>query len=94
MIPIVINESAKLKEGINSSSIKSVTFPSFPFSRLINRSLKFPKAPPSTNIKAYSSILFVNLFLNWKINHINTMKDSTKVNSALSFKIPNAIPVL
>ena len=44
--------------------MKSVTFPSFPFSRLINRSPKFPKAPPSTNIKAYSSILLVNLFLN------------------------------
>ena len=90
----MINESARLKEGINKSSIKSVTFPLFPFSKLTNLSPKFPKAPPRTNMKAYSSILFANVFLNWKISQINTNEDKRNVNSALPFNNPNAIPVL
>ena len=50
-IPIVIYESAKLKLGINKSSIKSVTLPSLKVIKLYPLSPKFPIAPPRIKVE-------------------------------------------
>ena len=41
-----MKESAKLKLGMNSNSIKSVTLPLFEKIKLYPLSPRFPKAPP------------------------------------------------
>ena len=78
-MPIEINESARLKLGINNNSMKSVTLPSFPVIKFQPLSPKFPTAPDKISTNENSSKFCSSISLICITNQPNTNMDNTYV---------------